>query len=206
MNCLINIRDNSQCNREDKMKSIIGKRYFTLNKSESYLIKKAREGNDKAFESLIMEYKTYLYKIAYTYVKDKDIALDIIQETTYKAWLNISTLNKDDGFKSWISKILVNTAINNIKKESKLVFIENRNNDIPYEASGISLEEKLDLYRAVDLLKPKYRMVIILRYFDDMKIEDISYVLDIPVNTVKSQLKRAIDQLNNILKEEYLNA
>ena len=49
-------------------------------------------------------------------------------------------------------------------------------------------------------------MVIILRYFDDMKIEDISYVLDIPVNTVKSQLKRAIDQLNNILKEEYLNA
>lgn len=188
------------------MKSIIGKKHFTLNKSKSYLIKKAREGNDKAFESLIMEYKTYLYKIAYTYVKDKDIALDIIQETTYKAWLNISTLNKDDGFKSWICKILVNTAINNIKKESKLVFIENRNNDIPYEASGISLEEKLDLYRAVDLLKPKYRMVIILRYFDDMKIEDISYVLDIPVNTVKSQLKRAIDQLNKILKEDYLNA
>lgn len=188
------------------MKSIIGRKYFSMNRSESYLIKKAREGNDKAFESLMMEYKTYLYKISYTYVKDKDRALDIIQDTTYKAWLNINTLKKDDGFKPWITKILVNTAINHIKKESKIVFIEDEHKDIPYEARGVSIEERLDLYRAVDLLKPKYKMVIILRYFDDMKIEDISYMLDTPVNTVKSQLKRATEQLNNILREDYLNA
>lgn len=66
---------------------------------------------------------------------------------------------------------------------------------------AISLEEKLDLYKAIDLLKPKYKTVIILKYFDDMKIEDISYVLDVPINTVKSHLKRAKESLSDILKE-----
>lgn len=176
----------------------------TSKKSEAYLIKKARFGDDEAFENLIMKYKLYLYKIAYTYVKDKDLALDIIQDTTYKAWINIRTLKKDTVFKSWITKILVNTAINHIKKESRVVYIEGGQDDIVCEFKGVSIEEKLDLYRAVDLLNPKYRIVVILRYFDDMKIDDISYILDIPTNTVKSQLKRAIQKLNTILKEDYL--
>ena len=60
---------------------------------------------------------------------------------------------------------------------------------------------ELDLYDAIDLLKPKYKTVIILKYFDDMKIEDISYVLNIPENTVKSHLKRAKESLSSILKE-----
>ena len=51
-------------------------------RSESHLVKKARAGNDRAFESLLMKYKIYMYKIAYTYVKNQEIALDIVQETT----------------------------------------------------------------------------------------------------------------------------
>lgn len=152
-----------------------------------------------------MKYKIYMYKIAYTYVKNQEIALDIVQETTYKAWIKINTLKDDNSFKAWITKILVNTAINHIKKESKTVFLEDEECESIYESNGVSIEEKLDLYRAIDFLKPKYKTVIIFRYFDDMKIEDISYMLDIPINTVKSQLKRATQQLNNILKENYLN-
>ena len=174
-------------------------------RSESHLVKKARAGNDRAFESLLMKYKIYMYKIAYTYVKNQEIALDIVQETTYKAWIKINTLKDDNSFKAWITKILVNTAINHIKKESKTVFLEDEECESIYESNGVSIEEKLDLYRAIDFVKPKYKTVIIFRYFDDMKIEDISYMLDIPINTVKSQLKRATQQLNNILKENYLN-
>ena len=74
-------------------------------------------------------------------------------------------------------------------------------NSIIYSEKSISIEEKLDLYDAIDLLKPKYKTVIILKYFDDMKIEDISYVLNIPENTVKSHLKRAKESLSSILKE-----
>ncbi len=138
--------------------------------------------------------------MAYTYVKDKQVALDILQETSFKAWLNIHTLKDEEKFKPWITKILVNTALNYIKKESKVIYMEDENSII-YSEKSISIEEKLDLYDAIDLLKPKYKTVIILKYFDDMKIEDISYVLNTPENTVKSHLKRAKESLSSILKE-----
>jgi len=138
--------------------------------------------------------------VAYTYVKDKQVALDILQETSFKAWLNIHTLKDEEKFKPWITKILVNTALNYIKKESKVIYMEDENSII-YSEKSISIEEKLDLYDAIDLLKPKYKTVIILKYFDDMKIEDISYVLNTPENTVKSHLKRAKESLSSILKE-----
>ena len=156
--------------------------------------------NCSSFEKLLLQYKSYLYKVAYTYVKDKQVALDILQETSFKAWLNIHTLKDEEKFKPWITKILVNTALNYIKKESKVIYMEDENSII-YSEKSISIEEKLDLYDAIDLLKPKYKTVIILKYFDDMKIEDISYVLNTPENTVKSHLKRAKESLSSILKE-----
>lgn len=161
---------------------------------------KSIKTNCASFEKLLLQYKSYLYKVAYTYVKDKQVALDILQETSFKAWLNIHTLKDEEKFKPWITKILVNTALNYIKKESKVIYMEDEN-PIIYSEKSISIEEKLDLYDAIDLLKPKYKTVIILKYFDDMKIEDISYVLSIPENTVKSHLKRAKESLSSILKE-----
>ena len=161
---------------------------------------KSIKTNCASFEKLLLQYKYYLYKVAYTYVKDKQVALDILQETSFKAWLNIHTLKDEEKFKPWITKILVNTALNYIKKESKVIYMEDENSII-YSEKSISIEEKLDLYDAIDLLKPKYKTVIILKYFDDMKIEDISYVLNTPENTVKSHLKRAKESLSSILKE-----
>ena len=161
---------------------------------------KSIKTNCASFEKLLLQYKSYLYKVAYTYVKDKQVALDILQETSFKAWLNIHTLKDEEKFKPWITKILVKTALNYIKKESKVIYMEDENSII-YSEKSISIEEKLDLYDAIDLLKPKYKTVIILKYFDDMKIEDISYVLNTPENTVKSHLKRAKESLSSILKE-----
>ncbi len=166
--------------------------------------KNSIKNNSEVFEELLLQYKSYLYKVAYTYVKDKEAALDILQEASFKAWLNIHTLKDEEKFKPWITKILVNTAINYIRR-SKVIYIDDENPIISSEnivsKKAISLEEKLDLYKAIDLLKPKYKTVIILKYFDDMKIEDISYVLDVPINTVKSHLKRAKESLSDILKE-----
>ena len=171
---------------------------------ETYLMKKIKKGNQEAFENLLIHYKEYLYKIAYSYVKNKESALDIIQESTYKAWMNIHTLKNKTVFKNWITKILINTAINYIKKESKIVSLD-EDTPLVYKESGISIEEKIDLYKAIDLLKPKYKSVIILKYFNDMKIEEISDILDLPINTIKIQLKRDRESLSNILKEDYLS-
>ena len=89
--------------------------------------KNSIKNNSEAFEELLLQYKSYLYKVAYTYVKDKEAALDILQEASFKAWLNIHTLKDEEKFKPWITKILVNTAINYIRKESKVIYIDDEN-------------------------------------------------------------------------------
>ncbi len=73
------------------------------------------------------------------------------------------------------------------------------------EKCEISTEEKLDLYNAIDLLNDNYKTVIIMMYFNDMKIKDISRVMEIPENTVKIYLRRAKQALGEVLKEGYLN-
>ena len=178
-----------------------------LNKEEE-LIKEAISGDDKAFEKLINSYKVHLYKISYSYVKNKDTSLEVIQDITYKAWFNIGSLKDVKLFKAWITKIAVNTALTYVKKDKKVLFIEDlleSKNPLIYKPKEISIEEKLDLYQALDLLKPKYKTIILLRYFDDMKIEDIAYILDLSSNTVKTRLRRAKEGLSGILKEDYLN-
>ena len=69
--------------------------------------------------------------------------------------------------------------------------------------AGISPEEKWDLYEAIDQLPEKYRSVIILKYFEDMKISEISYAMEIPEGSVKAYLSRAREELRRYLKEDY---
>lgn len=180
---------------------------FKMEKKEAVEIKLARKaikGDETSFVELVKIYKVPLYKIAYSYVKDEQKALDILQECTYKGLLGIEKLEKPEFFKTWITRILINLAINTNKKDSKVVYLSD---DMPlvYSEKSINVEEKLDLYDAIDNLRDKYRAVIILRYFESMSIEEISYAMDIPVNTVKSHLRRAKEALGASLKEGYLN-
>ena len=149
-------------------------------------------------------YKTYLYKIAFSYVKDEQKALDILQECVYRALLNIEKLKKPKFFKTWITKILINVSINYIQKESKIVYLENGVPEKP-QHSSLHIEDKLDLYDAIDCLREDYKTVIVLKYFNDLSINEISSIMELPINTVKSHLKRAKDELRQILKEGELN-
>lgn len=171
---------------------------------EEKLVKEAIRGNSKAFAELLGNYKTYLYRIAYAYVKEENTALDIIQESTCKCWVKIKTLKDEKYFKTWITRIVINTAINMKEKNSKMTFLD-KSNPVVDDKKELHIEEKLDLYNAIELLNSKYKMVIILKYFNDMSIDTIADVMDIPVNTVKSHLRRAKQELNKILKEDYLN-
>lgn len=169
-------------------------------KAEILLVKKAINGHAESFTELIKMHKTYLYKIAFSYVKDEQRALDILQECIYKSFLNIDKLKHPQFFKTWITKILINVAITYIKKERQVVYLDNEVLDKP-QAVSIQIEDKLDLYDAIDCLREKYKTVIILKYFNDMSIDEIASIMDIPSNTVKSHLKRAKDELREILKE-----
>lgn len=170
---------------------------------EIKLAKNAKQGDSEAFTELYMIYKVYLYKIAYSYVKDEDKALDILQECAYRGFLKIGKLRNIEFFKSWITKILINVAIDYLKKDSKLIYLEDETT-IVSEEKNISIEERLDLYNAIDKLKENHKSVIVLKYFNDFTIDEISEITNIPVNTVKSNLRRAKEYLNKFLKEELI--
>ncbi|MBO3319940.1 sigma-70 family RNA polymerase sigma factor [Clostridium perfringens] len=172
--------------------------------NEIRLIKESMKGNKESFGILIKNNKEYLYKMAFLYVKDEQGALEVIHETVYRAFLNIEKLKKAKFFNTWITRILINVSIDFLKKKGKNEMLD-ESTPIIKEKCEISTEEKLDLYNAIDLLNDNYKTVIIMMYFNDMKIKDISKVMEIPENTVKTYLRRAKQALGEVLKEGYLD-
>ncbi|WP_283719610.1 sigma-70 family RNA polymerase sigma factor [Clostridium perfringens] len=172
--------------------------------NEIRLIKESMKGNKESFGILIKKNKEYLYKMAFLYVKDEQDALEVIHETVYRAFLNIEKLKKAKFFNTWITRILINVSIDFLKKKGKNEMLD-ESTPIIKEKCEISTEEKLDLYNAIDLLNDNYKTVIIMMYFNDMKIKDIAKVMEIPENTVKTYLRRAKQALGEVLKEGYLN-
>ncbi|HII4441147.1 TPA: sigma-70 family RNA polymerase sigma factor [Clostridium perfringens] len=172
--------------------------------NEIRLIKESMKGNKESFGILIKNNKEYLYKMAFLYVKDEQDALEVIHETVYRGFLNIEKLKKAKFFNTWITRILINVSIDFLKKKGKNEMLD-ESTPIRKEKCEISTEEKLDLYNAIDLLNDNYKTVIIMMYFNDMKIKDISRVMEIPENTVKTYLRRAKQALGEVLKEGYLN-
>ncbi|MGL5315080.1 MAG: sigma-70 family RNA polymerase sigma factor [Peptostreptococcaceae bacterium] len=167
---------------------------------EYKLVEKAQDGCDESFEELIKNYKEYLYKTAFIYVKNEHDALDIYQETVYKAYINISKLRNPQFFKTWITKILINNV--NLKNRYYNKFQDEQVEDYIGEISYSNIEENMDLYDAVDSLEEKYKTPIILQYFQDLTITQIAEIMECNENTVKSYIRRGKKKLYDILKEE----
>jgi RNA polymerase sigma-70 factor, ECF subfamily len=164
-------------------------------------INKAKKGNSKAFEELISEEKNKLFRVAFLYVKDEDLALDIVQETIYKAFVSIKQLKETQYFSTWITKILINTALDFIRKNNRLNIVPFSDIERFNLNHRINLVDKLDLVEAIERLEEQYKTVIVLRYYKDLTIKQISEALGCPEGTVKARLHRAINRLKSDLKE-----
>ena len=172
---------------------------------EILLVKKAIKGDRNSFEELINIYFDRLYKEAYLRCKYEDDAKEIVQETIYKAYKSINTLKEPKYFKTWISKILINVA-NDYLRKNGMIDLNHKEDDYICEVhNDNNVEVKIDLYNAIDELEDKYKDAIILRYINDLKLEEISIILDRPVNTIKTHLRKAIKDMKNLLKEGYIN-
>ncbi len=140
-----------------------------------------------------------LYRFAYTYVKNQQEALDIVQESIYKALSSIDTLKNSEHMKSWLYRIIINTSINYIRKTKRVIPIDEINDKV--ECKEDDLDRNIDLYEAIDKLDENQKTIIVLRYFEDMKIDDIAKVVDCNISTVKSRLYSALDKLKLIMGE-----
>ncbi|MDX8046825.1 sigma-70 family RNA polymerase sigma factor [Gracilibacillus sp. S3-1-1] len=164
------------------------------------LVKKAQKGSDKAFLKLFQQFEEDIYRIAYVYVKNKDDALDVVQEVAYQSFKKIDTLKKPEYFKTWLMKITMNCAINVIRNNKRVVPLHSGFDVLPGREDE-NLILSLSLQELMESLQDDEKSVILLRFYQDHTIKEISEVLDIPLGTAKSILYRALHKLRKNYKE-----
>lgn len=169
-----------------------------------YFRNKENDINDDKLLKLIEIDKERLYRIAYVYVKNEDDAREIVQIAVYKAFLNIKKLKDINAFSAWITRILVNSAMDYLKNKNRFSYgSEEELNNLSHSDS-----DYIYLYEAIDKLRGLEKTIIILKYLEDYKIVEIAKILEIPESKVKNYLHKGlkllrielIDDENGILK------
>ena len=161
-------------------------------------IKQAKKGDKIAFEAIIMDNIDYLYRVAYTALRNEDNVDDAIQNTILKSFEKIHTLRKEEFFKTWITKILINECKNLMRKEKKIVYLEDV--ERTEEEYIQEKEAKMDIKEVLKHLNDDYRDVINYYYIQEKKVSEISRILKVPEGTIKSRLSRARRMMANMLK------
>ncbi len=147
-------------------------------------------------EDYIRENQEKLYKVAYTYTRNQDLALDVVQEAITKSLENISKLKHEEYVKTWFYRILINESLKVYKRNKKYIQLELQE-DIQtnqvYNEDKIA--ENIDIYNNIQKLDNKLKTVIILRFFENLKIEEIAVITKTNVNTVKSRLYKGLNEM-----------
>lgn len=141
-----------------------------------------------------------LFVIAFSYLKNKDDAEDILQNTFLKLWKSNVEFSDDESVDKWLTRVLINGC----KNFFNLSFRQNKSIEEVYDISAFDEYFNLDLYNAVMSLNKKERLCVILFYYDDLPIKEISQTTGIKESTVKSLLKRSREKLKQILGDEWI--
>lgn len=152
------------------------------------IFKKERE-----VEEFIIKNQNRFYKIAYIYAKNKDDALDIVSESIVKTYKNMDRVIKVDNIEKYIVRIVINTAVDFIRKNSKIKLEE-----VVDISSSFNIT---DINYLVDSLSDDLKTVIILKYFEKYKIREIAEIINIPESKVKNRLHKALKVLRIEIEE-----
>lgn len=166
------------------------------------LVSRAKKGDKDAFQQLIKKEKEKLYRMAFMYVKNEEDALDVFQETVYKAFTSIHSLKNNMYFSTWITRILINTALKHIEKSNRIVPVKK---EVMEHLCGSHDNKELqyfELQQALNSLEEKYKTFLFLRYYEDFTVKKIADVLECPKGTVKTNIHRGLKALRIVLKEE----
>ncbi|MGL5646751.1 MAG: RNA polymerase sigma factor [Clostridium sp.] len=166
------------------------------------VIKRDRE---KAFEDIVLEFSDRIYNLAKLYTRNKTLSQDITQETLIKIYRYLDNFKGESSIYTWIYKITINTCKTMCIREKKYSNIENVEfiKEEGYEEKVIESLEEGHLLEALEKLKKEYKTVLYLYYYEDLKIKEISEVLEKREGTIKTWLKRGKDALEKeLLKNE----
>ena len=160
------------------------------------LVRRASGGDLDAFEELIRRLQRRVYGFAYQHLRDHDEAHDLAQEIFVKLYRNLARYDPERPFEPWFWKLAANTTINYRRKRVPM----------PAEASeeieaAAALRHDPALVEALAQLDPAYRLPVLLHYYADLSLEQVSQSLNLTIAATKSRLHRARAQLRNSLAE-----
>lgn len=163
-------------------------------------VEKAQKGNKEAFETIIMEIIDSLYRVAYGILRNEEDASDAISNATLKAYEKLKTLKNPEFFKTWITRIVINECNSILNQKKKIIYMESyiENQKNTYIKDN---EISIDVQEAIKKLNEDLNQIVVLYYFNDLGVEEIANILEIPKGTVKSRLSRA----RQILAKELIN-
>lgn len=157
------------------------------------LAAKARDGDEEAFIERVRIDKKRMYSIAYSYMRNEADALEAVQETVSRVWAKRHTLKNPEFFSTWVIRILIRVCMDERKKQKREMPSATKCFELDSKMHATSdIAQKLDMERLVQGLPSKYRMVIVLKYYRDMTITEISELLERPDGTIRTWLNKAL--------------
>lgn len=172
--------------------------------TDEQLIKIIIEENQEFYSFIIQRYQEKLFRYAKSLLRDEDKAVDIVQETFVKAFINLQSFNSNKKFSSWIYRIVHNEAINSFKKykfEIPLLpewdFKSGENLEKDFEKK----ETKEEVEKCLAIIPLKYSSILSLFYIEEKSYEEISDILSIPMGTVAARINRAKKLMKKICPE-----
>jgi RNA polymerase sigma factor (sigma-70 family) len=170
------------------------------------LIKGCKKKDRMSQKGLYQIFYSYSMRMCIRYAKDKDEALELVNDGFMKVFINIHKYDPDKPFKAWLSTIMINSSIDHYRKQIKRIEMEelNAKHEMEDRESILSKIHYEDLIRLVQKLSVAYRTVFNLFAIDGYSHEEIANMLSISVGTSKSNLFKAREQLKRMLKDAHL--
>lgn len=157
-----------------------------------------KKSKEKIIEELLLNNYNQYFRLAYSYVHNDDAA-DIVQNGAYKAIKNSSSLKEESYAATWLYRIMLNETFT-FFKQRKIESIDS----VTEEPGSEDSYEDIDLKRALEKLPEEERMIVELKYFEELKLEEIAAIMDENVNTIKSRLYRSIRKLKIQLEDGWV--
>lgn len=183
------------------------------------LVRQFRKGDRNAFDTLVSRYKRKLYSTIYRMTRNHQVTDELLQETFLKLYVSIDKYNDSFPFFPWLNRIAINNTINLFKKEQKRYGERSLEEEVEEknlqpadgsrffepEACFVKKERNVKILEALQKISPSYRIVLILRVFEDLSYKEIADVLELEIGTVMSRLNRARSQIKDLLVNYFGN-
>ena len=159
-------------------------------------------GNKRAFDSLVKKYQSSIRRFfLHQTLGDKELSDDLAQETFIKAYTHLTSFKNLSNFSTWLFRIAYNVFYDYIRNRKETSGLEDWEVDATYQIEQKRIGEEMDIYRGLSLLKETERTCVTLHYMEDLPIEKIAAIMQIPSGTVKSHISRGKEKLANFLKQ-----